>query len=188
MDETRPSLLVRVKRRDDETAWREFYHLYAPLLERYARKRGLSREEADDVAQECMNILVKKMQGFTYARGKGTFKGYLYRLVCNHIADRVRKNKPRQAASGELRRLEAKDDHHWEKLWLQQHLSFCLGNIQDEFSEITIAAFKLYALREWSVERVCESLGVTANQVYLAKSRVTRRLRKELNEYVGEVF
>jgi RNA polymerase sigma-70 factor (ECF subfamily) len=192
MDTTRPSLLVRVKRSDDKSAWREFYALYAPLLSRFGRSRGLGQEEAEDVAQECMNVLAHKMKDFDYSRDRGSFKNYLFTQVCNQIADRLRRKRPRPAESQELRRLPAPDDHElakqWEMHWLQEHLAYCLKNIEAEFSATTITAFKLYVLEDWPVEKVCETLSTTANQVYLAKSRVTKRLRSELSELIGDVL
>jgi RNA polymerase sigma-70 factor (ECF subfamily) len=192
MDTTRPSLLIRVKRPDDGSAWREFYKLYAPLLARFGRSRGLSPEEAEDVAQECMNVLARKMPTFDYSKGKGSFKNYLFTQVCNQITDRLRKKRPRQAESGELRRLPASEDkdvaREWEHHWLQEHLAYCLKKIESDFSPTTVAAFKLYVLENWPVDKVCDTLSVGANQVYLAKSRVTRRLRSELTELVGDVL
>jgi len=192
MDTTRPSLLIRVKQKDDNSAWREFFRLYAPLLSRFARIRGLRAEEAEDVAQECMNVLSRKMKTFDYSRGRGSFKNYLFTQVTNQIADRVRRKRPRLAKSGELRKLAARADEQsaeqWDRHWLQQHLAYCLKTIETEFSSTTITAFKLYVLKEWPVDEVCRTLNITANQVYLAKSRVTRRLRHELIDLVGEVL
>ena len=192
MDTTRPSLLKRVKRPNDGSAWREFYKLYAPLLARFGRARGLGAEEAEDVAQECMNALARKMPTFDYCRDKGSFKNYLFTQVCNQITDRLRRKRPRQAESGELRHLPAPEDKEavraWEHHWLQEHLAYCLKNIESDFSPTTVAAFKLYVLEEWPVEKVCDTLSISANQVYLAKSRVTRRLRSELTELVGDVL
>jgi len=192
MDTTRPSLLIRVKRPDDGSAWNEFYRLYAPLLARFGRSRGLSADDAEDVAQECMNVLARKMRDFDYSRDRGSFKNYLFTQVCNQITDRLRRKRPRLAESGELKRAQAKEDpeavRQWERQWLQEHLAYCLEKLEREFSPNTIAAFKLYVLEEWPVEKVCDSLGINANQVYLSKSRVTRRLRAELSQLVGDVL
>jgi len=192
MDTTRPSLLVRVKQPNDGNAWREFFDLYVPLLARFARSRGLKAEEAEDVAQECMNVLARTMPNFDYSRDKGSFKNYLFTQVSHQIADRLRRKRPRQAESGELRRLPAPEDDdaakQWEHHWLKEHLAYCLKNIEGEFAPTTMTAFKLYVLEEWAVEKVCAVLNISSNQVYLAKSRVTRRLRGELTELVGEIL
>ncbi len=191
MESTRPSLLMRVKHRDDESAWREFCGLYSPLLKRFARMQRLSEEEAEDVAQECMNSLCNVMESFNYSRDRGSFKNYLYTLAVNRIASRKRRRRPRLAESGELQRIAVYDEdpaEAWEQQWLRQHLAFCLKEIESDFAPETIVAFKLYVLKERPVGEVCSTLNMTANQVYLAKSRVTRRLRTVLNELIGDEF
>ena len=62
-----------------------------------------------------------------------------------------------------------------------------LPSLEARFSAATVAAFRCYALKGWSVERVCRALNLTPNQVYLAKSRVTRRLCREMRRLVGDV-
>lgn len=52
MTTTRATLLARLKNRSDAEAWSQFQKLYAPLLYRYARGRGLSREDAEDVRDQ----------------------------------------------------------------------------------------------------------------------------------------
>jgi len=189
MEPTRGTLLERVRDRKDQEAWIEFVRLYRPLLCRYARRRGLPRDDAEDVAQECFDVLLRRMPDFRYAPRRGKFKNYLFKLVTSRISNRFRKQRPRLAASDELRAAPAPGSNttpEWDKEWLKRHLRYALERIETEFTESTIAAFKLYALKEWSVQRVCDSLGISANQVYLAKSRVTLRLRQEMEQRLGE--
>jgi RNA polymerase sigma-70 factor (ECF subfamily) len=186
---TRETLLQRVRDPANQEAWSEFVRLYRPLLSAYARRCALKHDDAEEVAQECFDVLLRKMPDFRYAPAKGKFKNYLFKLVISRISNRFRKRRPRLAASGELRAAAAPGSTttpQWDKEWLKRHLRFALERIETEFAEITIAAFKLYALQEWRVERVCDSLGMTANQVYLAKSRVTNRLREELERQLGD--
>lgn len=190
MDTTRPTLLLRVRHRDDQSAWKEFFDLYFPLLSRYARHRGLAQDQADEIAQDCMKVLAETMGSFDYSRDRGTFKGYLFTLVVRRIGDTLRRKRPQQAGTRvfeDLAETEPSPDERWEANWLRSHLLFCLQRIENEYTDSTIAAFKLHVLDEWSVEKVCEALKLSANQVYLAKSRVTQRLRREMTELVGDI-
>jgi RNA polymerase sigma-70 factor (ECF subfamily) len=188
-DRTNASLLRRVRDPDDRASWREFYGLYAPLLARYARQRGLTQADAEDVAQECMQALAKAMPGFDYRPSRGRFKGYLRTLANNKIVNLVRRKRPRLAQSGELVALvdsDAQSAEAWESTWTREHLAFCLKRVETRFAPETVAAFKHHVLDEWPVEKVSAALNLSANQVYLAKSRVTRRLRQEMTRLVGE--
>lgn len=51
--------------------------------------------------------------------------------------------------------------------------------IRAEFEDVTWRAFEGYVLRDRPVAEVASELGVSVNAVYVAKSRVLRRLRAE---------
>ena len=48
-NETRPSLLVRMRNARDEWAWGEFVEIYSPLVYGFSRKQGLQDADAVDV-------------------------------------------------------------------------------------------------------------------------------------------
>lgn len=186
METTHQSLLERVKNPADQTSWNEFYRLYSPILVRYARQHGLNRHEAEDIMQECMRLLVKEMPRFKYCRSRGRFKAFLRTLANNTLKNSFRRRRPRPAKSGELSGLaQSEQQSAWDDAWLREHLSYCLKRVETKFSPDTRAAFRYHVLLGWPVEKVCRTLGITENQVYLAKSRVTKRLRSEMHPLVG---
>ena len=71
MATTRASLLLRLKDPTDAEAWSEFHKLYAPLLYRYARRRGLSRDDAEEIRDQCLEVVTRKMPTFEYDKEKG---------------------------------------------------------------------------------------------------------------------
>jgi len=87
---TRPSLLARLKDWSQQTAWREFDHDYAPLLRNVARKAGLTDAEADEVAQESLIAVAKKIGEFKHAGNRGSFRAWLYQQARWRIADQFR--------------------------------------------------------------------------------------------------
>jgi len=188
LETTRPSLLQRVKDPRDNESWREFYQLYQPLLYRYARARGLSRENADEVTQQCLTILSEKMADFEYSREKGGFKHWLRRITNNKINDFFKKRRLPLAQSADFRRpqeTELSPDEIWERQWQKKHLQYCLKLIRPEVATTTFQAFEYHVLCGWSVDRVSKTLGLSTDQVYTAKSRITRRLRTKMRELLG---
>src|SRR6266540_3966298 len=87
---TRPSLLARLKDWSQQTGWREFDHDYAPLLRNVARKAGLTDAEADEVAQETLIAVAKKIGEFKHAGNRGSFRAWLYQQARWRIADQFR--------------------------------------------------------------------------------------------------
>lgn len=190
-DETSPSLLARVRDPCDDESWREFVGIYDPLLYRYARLRGLMHEDAREVVQECMAMLVRTMPGFEYSREKGKFKNWLRRIADNKVCDMFKRRRPVGGNSKEFTRpqqREASAGQLWEEQWQRKHLRYCLQEALSEVSPTTRQAFELYVVAEWPVERVTETLSLTADQVYAAKSRITQRLKKKYVQLMGHDY
>jgi len=189
-DSTDQSLLRRVRNRNDSAAWREFFALYQPMLVRYARMRGLSQADAEDVAQNCMHALSKNLRSFDYSRSRGRFKSFVWTLANNAIANMFRRRRPRVARTSELAKIKQPDEasrEAWDQTWLREHLRCCLRQVETRFAKHTIAAFKLYAIQQRPIEEVCRQLDLSPNQVHQAKSRVTQRLRAEMRRLIGDV-
>ena len=87
---TRLSLLVRLRDWNQQTAWQEFAHDYAPLLRNVALKAGLSDTEADEVVQEALIAVAKKIGEFKHAGHRGSFRAWLYQQARWRIADQFR--------------------------------------------------------------------------------------------------
>ena len=188
-DETRASLLEQVRDPRNREGWREFFRLYQPLLYRYARLRRLNRDEAEEVAQHCMTMLVERMPRFEYAREKGGFKHWLRRLVNNKINDFFKKRRPEVAKTADFRRPQVREvslDDLWDQEWEKKHLQYFLGQIRGEVAPTTYQAFEYHVICDWPVERVVETMNITPDQVYAAKSRITRKLRGKMREALGE--
>src|SRR5436853_7710150 len=93
---TRQSLLNRLKNWDDKTSWKDFFDTYWKLIYGVARKAGLNDSEAQDVVQETIIAVARKMPEFRYDRSIGTFKGWLLKLTRCRITDHLRKRARQQ--------------------------------------------------------------------------------------------
>src|SRR2546422_869000 len=91
---TRSSLLVRLRNWDDQEGWRGFFETDWKLIYGAATKAGLTDAEAQDVVQETMLTVAKKMPGFKYDPSIGSFKGWLLQLTHWRIIDQLRKRRP----------------------------------------------------------------------------------------------
>src|SRR5687767_808563 len=63
---TRRRLLTRLKHWDDQESWKEFFDTYGKLIYRVATQSGLNATEAQDVVQETIISVAKRMSGFKY--------------------------------------------------------------------------------------------------------------------------
>ena len=186
-DSTRMTFLMRLRDRADELSWEQFNERYAELLYRYARQRGASHADAEDVVQEVTMGLFKAMDGFEYDARKGRFRGYLRTAVVHAMGRRAKKDEkhgkpldPQTLDYLEAER-ESSADARWEQEWRLHRLRWALRSIAAEFEPSTLKAFELHALRGVAVEAAAEQLGMSKASVYQAKSRVLRRVKEKLS-------
>jgi DNA-directed RNA polymerase specialized sigma24 family protein len=69
----------------------------------------------------------------------------------------------------------------WEGEWQRNMLKAALERTRRHVREEQYQLFDLYVLRQWPVDRITQTLGVSATRVYLAKHRITRLIRKEVH-------
>jgi RNA polymerase sigma-70 factor (ECF subfamily) len=187
MEETRTTLLLRLKDGADQTAWRTFDQLYRPMLITYSQARGLDANDAEDVAQQCVQAVLDKIGTYEH---RGSFKSWLRAIAEKKICDRFRtRGREVQAESAVW---AGKADPHpgpdelWERQWWNAHLRHGAETVRGEVAETTFAAFVSYALEGKGAEVVAASLGLTVNQVYVAKHRVLDRIRSLMIDWTGE--
>ena len=184
MSITSLSLLERLRRPAREPdAWDRFDRLYSPLLHYWARKVGLTADEARDAVQEVLMSLLDKLKQFEHD-GR-SFRGWLRTVVQNECRDyfRKRRREPQPIKDGSLQDLAIIDDSQTfdereYRAWVARR---ALQLMQSEFEDSTWRACWGMTVDGRSAREVAEELGITENAVFLARSRVLRRLRKEFD-------
>ena len=72
---THASLLIRLRDPADQQAWEQFHERYAPMIRGWCRH--WFPRELDDMVQEVLLLLAKRLRTFEYEPGRGRFRGYL---------------------------------------------------------------------------------------------------------------
>jgi RNA polymerase sigma factor (sigma-70 family) len=190
---TRRSLLSRLKDWDDQESWRDFFNTYWRLIYSVALKAGLTEAEAQDVVQETVLSVAKKMRDFKYDPAAGSFKGWLLQLTRWRITDQLRRRQPAavhsltgkndEARTSTLDRIADPNGLEWEAVWNDEWeknlLAAALARIRRQVSPKQYQIFDLYVLKQWPVAKVKASLAVSRTQIYLAKHRVGALVKKE---------
>ncbi|MEM0967988.1 MAG: sigma-70 family RNA polymerase sigma factor [Verrucomicrobiota bacterium] len=198
---TRKTLIQRLQDWDDQASWDEFFRTYSGFVFKVACKAGLSESEANEVVQETFIRVAKNMRKKTFTRDGGSFKAWLMNQTRWRIADQFRSRKQQEVYRG--RPKEAYDDRKtatmdtipdnsnfgfealWEREWKGSLTQMALSRVKAKVSARQYQIFYCYVVKGWEVEEVRKELGVSSAQVYLAKHRVGRIMRKEL-EYLNE--
>jgi len=181
MHTTPVSLLERVRRPGEQEAWSRFVEMYTPLLFYWARRIGLQESDAADLVQDVFTTLVAKLQEFVYDR-TGSFRNWLRTILHNKWRDNQRRAAIRTVQDSQLGERPAPDalGDLWEKEYCELLVARALDLMRQEFQPTTWQACWEMVVSGRSGNDVAKSLGLTVDAVYAAKSRVLRRLRKEL--------
>jgi RNA polymerase sigma-70 factor (ECF subfamily) len=185
---TRASLLVRMRDHQDHAAWSEFVRLYAPLVYRFARSRGLQDADAADLTQEVMRSVSVSVGAFDPQLG--LFRSWLFTLAHRRLYDFLQRDR-HEPAAGEtvqiLNNVPARDDEAaWDREFERQLFTLAAELVRPSFSEQTWQAFQLTAVDGKSGQEAAKTLGISVAAVYLAKSRVMVKLKAEVNRLQAE--
>lgn len=209
-ERTRKSLIDRLDDWEDQKAWDEFYRTYWRLIHRFSLKAGLPNDEAFDVVQETVLTIAKQWKkGKTYDAEKGSFKNWLMNVARWRIADQFRKRKKNPAAmaaaafhrsdsdesagrgTATIERLaDPNDDLEkvWDVEWSKNLTKVARDKVKEKVSPKQFQIFDCYVIKEWTVAKVREELGVSMAQVYLAKHRIGGLMKKELEALTEQKF
>jgi RNA polymerase sigma factor (sigma-70 family) len=189
---THASLLARIAAGSDTQAWREFDERYRELLWRFARNRGIQPVDADDVAQEVLHALTKRLPTFEYDPAKGRFRDYLKTAAANAVWRKLAEisGSPRVTGGDEpapdVAVVDDVVERSWEAEWRQYHLRLAMNRIRGEFNAKDVAAFEMYAAESKDAKAVASHLDLSIDQVYQAKSRIMRRLKAIIAEQTAD--
>ncbi len=181
IDTITSTLLARAQAHEPR-AWAQLVDVYSPLVYRWCLKRGLSPEGAEDVGQDVFLAVYRALGTFEH----DSFRGWLRTITdrkCLDFQSRTRRQPDGQGGSDFQEWLsqqpaeESGDapSHSDEKLQLYTAV---LSAVSGEFSKQDVEAFRCLVIDQKTPAEVAEQLAITRNQVYLAKSRIRRRLRE----------
>ena len=188
---TSPTLILQVKS-NDQQAWQRLVDLYGPLVYFWCRQHGLASQDSVDVFQDVFAAVARGISGF---RG-GRFRSWLWTITRNKLNDHYRRGDAAVAVGGTAAqiRLGEVPEQAPDELTSQDAMSETialihrgLNLVKGEFEDRTWQAFWRAAVEGHSTADIAADLGITANGVRQAKSRVLRRIREELGDDFAEL-
>lgn len=175
----------------EESAWEKLVYVYSPLVYIWCRKKLPQAADAENVSGEVFLALAKGIGKF---RGRApAFCAWMQEVTRFKIADFWR-NKERQPAvmdgSDGERQMDAKeantrrqdDAQDLTEEEVRVVLPRLVESIRSEFKPKTWDAYYETAVMGRKAAEVAADLEISQNAVFLAKSRVLRRLREEYGD------
>jgi RNA polymerase sigma-70 factor (ECF subfamily) len=195
-DQTEPSssdlsLSIRLRHGSSE-AWRELIDLYGPLIDSWSRRAGLSAAARADVGQEVFLAVHRGISRFDPTRPQATFRGWLWVITRNAVLKWSHSHeRPPPGGSTALGQLAAIPDP-WEDGTSDESSSTpdesaallrrALDQIRPTVEPQSWEAFWSTAVLGRSAREVADELGLTPAAVRQTKSRILRRIRRQLGD------
>lgn len=190
---TRASLLLRIRDPRDRLAWREFVSVYAPFIHAYGRRHALQDSDAADLTQEVLQRVARASAAFEYDPAKGSFRGWLLAVTRNELRKMAARLARQARGAGDMdvlrvleQQVDAREEDAWEREYRWNLFQWAANKVRVEFREPTWQAFWQTAVLSTGIDQVARDLGLSQGAVYVARSRVTARIRQEIEAIEGE--
>lgn len=190
--DTSASLLDRLRVADAAPAdWERLVALYTPLIHGWLRRRHVRPVDADDLVQDVLAVVVRRLPAFRHNERAGAFRAWLRAIAVNCLRTNSRKQRGQLPGDFETILDELADpasglSREWDREHDLHVTRELLRHIEPTFTAKTWAAFRGVALDGRSAADVAAELDMTAGAVFVAKSRVLTKLRAEAAGLVDE--
>lgn len=187
MTKTSNTLIEGLRRPSNETAWQRMVDLYTPLIRNWLRRYAILDHDIEDLVQDVLAIVVRKLPEFRRRPQIGAFRRWLRNITVNCLrefwrAQRYRPRVPNSEAFAQILDQLEDSDSALSRFWDREHDDHVtrrlLEVIRPRFEAKTWRAFQRVALEGAKVDQVAQELGISVNAVFIAKSRVVHMLRK----------
>jgi RNA polymerase sigma-70 factor (ECF subfamily) len=190
-DSTSLSLIDRIKHGDPDQ-WELLLRLYRPLVRWWCRGKGTRPEDTEDVVQEVFTNVLRTIGEFNKRPHRGAFRAWLKKITHYKLLEHWNQARNQAAAAGgseAQEHLAAFPDPFGESSSADEDASErgilvrgVLELVRAEFEPNTWEAAQRTAVGGQPAAEVAAALGMTVAAVYIAKSRVLKRLRQALDE------
>ncbi len=168
-------------KRENSKAQKELYDFYSPILFGICRRYIKNYQDAEDVLIEGFYKIFSKLKQYN---GKGSFEGWMKRIVVNESLMFLRKRNVFKF-SIEVDNLNLAERAVAEHRLMYKDLMDVLATLPTGYRTI----FNLYEIEGYKHREIAELLGISINtsksQLILAKNKLRGLLKKKTNSKVG---
>src|SRR5262245_56535808 len=189
MPTTHVTLLARLRQDPtDQAAWDVFVERYGRHIYRWCRRWKLQDADAEDVTQEILAKLARKLRDFCYDPSR-SFRSWL-KTVSHHAWRNYLESRRGRAAAGDSQTreltltLEARRDliQELEEAFDHELLDAAKVRVRLRVAPHTWEAFRLVALEGVPAAEVAAEVHMQVAMVYVAKSKVQKMLQEEIRK------
>jgi len=166
--------LIRLCMRKNASAQKLLYNTYHSVLLGICLRYGKSRDEAEDILQLSMIKIFKNISSYS---GKGSFKGWMKRIVVNIAIDNFRKNN-KYYYHQDIDEINGKS-YFVSEIPDDLEVKDILNTVQQLPNGYRMV-FNLYAIEGYSHKEISNKLGISENTSKTQLLKARKSLRKKL--------
>ena len=172
-----------------EYSWERFNAKYTPRIYAWARKMGLSPADAEEVCQDMMLSLLKRLKTLSYNPGQ-SFRGWLRTVTRHAVIDFINarsRMRPTSAESLQVLIEQKPLETEMDRLFDEELLASAKEKAEQRLQQTEAGSrnWKIFLQLETygkSPDQIAEELGIRKHAVYVARNRVMDVLREEVEK------
>lgn len=169
--------LINDCRKNDIKAQEQLYRLYAPKLFAVCLKYSRNYTEAQDNLQDGFLLIFEKIHQFAF---KGSFEGWMKRVVINHILQLYRKETFLSLVNEEITEAVEVTIEEDESVSAEY-----LTKIIQELPERYRLVFNLYVIDGYAHQEIAEMLNINIGTSKSNLSRARQILKEKIENTTG---
>jgi RNA polymerase sigma-70 factor (ECF subfamily) len=185
---TDPSLIHQLGDLTNHDAWQQFDSLYRPIVYRFVRRSGADHHDAEEVAADVVRRVARAAVRWSDSRPPDRFaawltqvaKNSLLNLVCRELSKRGTGGTTHQISLLERPAATEASRRRWDEDYQRERVRLAAARIRDDFDDDSWAAFWQTHVEGVPIAEVAHRLGKSTGAIYAIRSRIVRRLRKEV--------
>lgn len=185
---TRRSLIIRLGRADDQSAWEDFVSLYEPFLTRLVLRQGTPQRHVDDVVQTLLLAVARSVEQWESDGRPASFRRWLT-TVSRNVVIRFLQQESRQISGDggsqflqQLHDFAATPDDAQLQRYERELILWAAERVRGEFQETSWKAFQRTVIEGESVEVAARELQVSPGSIYMSRSRIMARIRHVIRD------
>ena len=186
--QTSVTLLGRLRQvPPDQAAWAQFADRYGRKIYGWCRQWNLQEADAEDITQGVLLKLAEKMRAFEYDPAK-SFRAWLKTVTRHAWLDTCSARKVAAAGGSQvleqLNAVEAREDlvRRLDEEFDRELYDEAAARVRMRVTPRTWEAFDRTAIQNQSGAEAAQALGMKVTAVFVARSKVQKMLREELQK------
>lgn len=169
--------IIKGCKNEDRRAQKVLYDIYAPVLFGICRRYAANKAEAKDIMQEAFIKILTKINDYS---GKGSFEGWMKRIMVNTAISTYHKNKKYNHTSDidMVSEDNFKQKAHWSADYTPEELVSVIADLPPGYRTV----FNLYAVEGYKHKEIAEKLGIDVNTSKSQYSRARKLIQKKLKK------